>query len=475
MAAAYEAAKKPGIAARELRAAIRLLDASDDGAVQMRLARLLYDEADMGPARAAFLRAAELLSDPDQVAEARYYAAKSLFLAGGRRKFDSISELKKIAERYPDSPAAGSASFLLGDMSSTLETARAHYRRAAAVRSSVDAREALYRVGDRSLKMKDAAGAVRAWEDYVERYPTGEATARVAYETGKLHERAGRASRARAMYTAATLAEPTSYFAMRAGDNLGVSPLDRVLAEPRPWLGLASEGEAAALVLRRLDALESSGLRAEWDAEFQAATRTFAKRPAALIALAEGVRDRGYPVPAINLGWQLWEMRGREWDGRLLRVVFPFIYRETILREAERKGIDPYLLAGLVRQESSFRHDARSRVDATGLCQIMPSTGEWLAPAAGVRNFDRSLLEVPEVNLRMGAEYLEDLLDRYDGAADLALAGYNAGPGRADRWRRQLPSRDRDAFRDAIPFNETREYVKLVLRNAEVYQRLYSR
>ena len=318
-----------------------------------------------------------------------------------------------------------------------------------------------------------AAGAIRAWEDYVDRYPSGEATARVAYETGKLHERAGRASRARAMFTAATLAEPTSYFAMRAGEKLGVSALDPVLAEPRPWLGLASDGEAAANVLRRLDALESVGLMEEWNAEYAAATRSLAKRPAALIALAEGVRDRGYPVPAINLGWQLWEGRGRVWDARLLRVVFPFIYRDVLVREAERKGISPFLLAGLVRQESSFRHDARSRVSATGLCQIMPSTGEWLASSAGIRTFDRSLLEVPEINLRMGAEYLEDLLDRYHGAEDLALAGYNAGPGRADRWRRQLPSRDRDAFREGIPFSETREYVKLVLRNAAVYERLY--
>ena len=84
------------------------------------------------------------------------------------------------------------------------------------------------------------------------------------------------------------------------------------------------------------------------------------------------------------------------------------------------------------------------------------------------------MLLIPEVNLRMGAHYLADLLDRYDGARDLALAGYNAGPGRADRWRRELGhNRDVDAFREKIPFDETRHYVKVVLRNAAVYDRLY--
>jgi soluble lytic murein transglycosylase len=99
-----------------------------------------------------------------------------------------------------------------------------------------------------------------------------------------------------------------------------------------------------------------------------------------------------------------------------------------------------------------------------------------LARSAGVEEWDTRLLTVPEVNLRMGAIYLRDMLRRYDGASDLALAGYNAGPGRADRWRHELRYSDGpDAFRDRIPFAETRHYVKVVLRNQAVYRRLYAR
>jgi soluble lytic murein transglycosylase len=132
------------------------------------------------------------------------------------------------------------------------------------------------------------------------------------------------------------------------------------------------------------------------------------------------------------------------------------------------------LLAGLIRQESSFRADAESWVGATGLSQIMPATGRWLASALRIRGFETRLLKVPEVNVRMGASYLGDQLESYDGARDLALAAYNAGPSRATRWKRELGyGGDTDAFREAIPFDETRNYVKVVLRNAEIYSRLY--
>jgi soluble lytic murein transglycosylase len=379
-----------------------------------------------------------------------------------------------VAERYPGTAAAGTALFLLGDAATSNQAGVTFYRRAAAVHSSADAREALFRAGDRSLRLNDTGAAIRFWEEYVSRYPRGEETARVAYEVGKLHERAGRRSAAQSMYTAAMLAEPTSYYAMRAGERLGANPISAVLAEPRPWVGLASEPAEAAAVLRRLDALKVLGLTDAWTEEYQGALRAFERKPLATLVLAEGLRDRDEAVEAIRIGRRLLQVRNGEWDERLLRVVFPFPYRDLIVAESRRAGIDPILYAALVRQESSFRPTAKSWVGATGLGQIMPATGRWLAPAIGIRDYEQALLEVPEVNLRMGTKYLGDLLRRYDGAIDLALAGYNAGPGRADRWRRELNyGRDTDAFREAIPFDETRNYVKVVLRNAGIYEQLY--
>jgi len=475
-AAAYQSAAQPGPAARTLRAA---LDAGspDGGDVRLRLAQLLYDERDFTPARAAFLHAGELLTDQESKAYAELHAARSLFRSGGgaRARQTAIAEFAQVAERYAGTAAAGTALFLLGDEAASTQSALGFYRRAAAVTHSPDAREALYRVGDRNLRLKNNAAAIQAWEEYVARYPAGDQTALVAYEIGKLHDAAGRRTEARAMYTASSLAEPTAYWGIRAAERLGVEPLQGVFASPRAWVGLASEPVEATAVLQRLDHLAAAGLTGPREQEYQAALRDFARKPLAMLTLAEGIRDRNDAVEAIRLGRLLLVSRGGVWDDRVLRLVYPFPYRDLIVAESERAGINPLFYAALIRQESTFRPAVKSWVGATGLGQIMPATGQWLAPSVGIRDYDHSLLEIPEVNLRMGTKYLRDLLRRYNGAPDLALAGYNAGPGRADRWRTQFKhGRDTDAFRAAIPFDETRSYVMIVMRNAAIYERLYS-
>jgi soluble lytic murein transglycosylase len=469
-AAAYEAGGRPGLAARALRSALRA-GAPDDGPTRLRLGRLLFDARDFRPAREALLDAAGRLSDPAQAAEAELYAARALRRLGS---LDGYAEMKTLAEKRAGTAAAGSALFLLGDASDDRERAIAYYRRAAEVTASGDAREAGYRLGDRLLKAGEDGAAAAAWEALARRWPRGERTAEAAYRAGVIHERAGRDDRARTMYAAAIAADPVSYYAVRAADRAGADPLAAALANAREWPAVPGDAGETATALRRLEALDAAGMQDAWAQELEWQIRRLDRRPAALLALAEGLRDAGRTVEAIRLGRGLLERRGGEWDARLLRVVFPFEYRALLTAEAERVDVDPYLLAGLVRQESSFNPRARSWVGATGLSQIMPATGRWLAPGAGVSSFDPSLLAVPEINLRMGARYLRDQLRRYGGKRDLALAAYNAGPRRADTWRRELGyGGDPDRFRERIPFAETREYVQVVIRNAVVYRRLY--
>ncbi|MBD0321579.1 MAG: transglycosylase SLT domain-containing protein, partial [Gemmatimonadetes bacterium] len=370
--------------------------------------------------------------------------------------------------------AAAGAWFFLGDASSTRELAIANYRRGAAVRVGPYAREALFRAGDRALGNKDPALAAALWEEYATRYPTSAQTSEVAYSAGVYHERGGRAERAAALYRIALAADPVSYHAVRAADRLGTDILVETLREPIPWEGLASDPAEAAAALRRLDALERAGLDGPWEEELAAQLRRLERRQLARLMVAEGVRDRGHTVDGIRIGRRLLDERGGRWDARLLRVVFPFPFRNVLMDAARGAEVDPYLLAGLVRQESSFDPLARSRVGATGLGQVMPVTGRWLARSAGVEDFEPRHLAVAEINARMSASYLRDQLRHYKGKRDLALAAYNAGPRNADQWKRDLGyGRDVDAFRDRIPFPETREYVKVVLRNAEVYRRLY--
>jgi soluble lytic murein transglycosylase-like protein len=299
---------------------------------------------------------------------------------------DGVAALRRLAERRPGTAAAGSAWFLLGDAASDRDAAIAHYRRAAAVASSPHAREAQLRVGDRCRRAGDEECAAKAWEEYAARWPRGDATAETAYRAGVMLERMGRTERARAMYAAAVAAEPTAYHAVRAADRLGVDPLAGAIAAAAAWEPAPGSDDKVAGVLRRLRTLEDAGLDEAWKAELEVQARLLEGRPSALLLLGEGVRDAGHAVEAIRIGRRLLELRGGAWDERLLRLVFPLPYRELIADEAERSGIDPWLLAGLVRQESSFDPRARSWVGARGLSQIMPKTGAWLARGAGVRS-----------------------------------------------------------------------------------------
>jgi hypothetical protein len=157
-ATAYEAAGQPGLAARSLRGAMTAGAPRDAGMV-LKLARLLYQERDLGPARDAFRRAAGLLTDPEMVAEAQLYAARSLYIGGGRAKWDAIAEFKQVAERYPTTAAAATSLLILGEASSSMERGLDYYRRAAAILAASSARARRIRTGAEPPGLRAARSA----------------------------------------------------------------------------------------------------------------------------------------------------------------------------------------------------------------------------------------------------------------------------------------------------------------------------
>jgi len=157
----------------------------------------------------------------------------------------------------------------------------------------------------------------------------------------------------------------------------------------------------------------------------------------------------------------------------MVRVVYPFPYRDLVVREAEEWGVDPIMLAAIIRQESAFKADIVSRAGAVGLMQVMPPTGKALARAHGPTGFHETSLTTPEVNLHLGAAFFVEMSGRYDNDLPLVLSAYNAGPTRATRWRRYPEASEPLRFTERIPFDETRGYVKNVRRNVGLYQALY--
>jgi soluble lytic murein transglycosylase len=155
------------------------------------------------------------------------------------------------------------------------------------------------------------------------------------------------------------------------------------------------------------------------------------------------------------------------------RMLFPMLYWDIISLHAAKAEIDPTLVLGVIRQESSFEEKAKSKSNARGLMQILPSTGRELARKARMSRYNTNSLYHAETNIALGTQFLASLIKRY-GKAELALAAYNAGPSRADRWLREYGGNDMAEFVEQIPFSETQGYVKKVLSNKAHYDLLAS-
>ena len=154
-----------------------------------------------------------------------------------------------------------------------------------------------------------------------------------------------------------------------------------------------------------------------------------------------------------------------------LRMYYPVKYQDLIRENARRNNIDPHLVMGLILQESYYNPEARSRVGATGLMQIMPPTGRELAQKLRIP-FGEKRLENPEVNIRLGTFYLKHLINLFDGNVYFAVAAYNGGQGNVAKWRRANRGRPVDEIIESIPFSETRGYVKRVTMLRSSYSRI---
>jgi soluble lytic murein transglycosylase-like protein len=152
-----------------------------------------------------------------------------------------------------------------------------------------------------------------------------------------------------------------------------------------------------------------------------------------------------------------------------LKMYYPNRYREHINEYSQKNGLDPFLIMGLIHQESHFTPNAKSVVGATGLMQLMPATAKELAGRMGIS----PRLTDPKTNIRLGTAHFKMLTGLFGGNTELAVAAYNAGQGRVLGWRRAAPSRPMDEFLESIPFRETRTYVKHVVMLRSAYKRMY--
>ena len=253
-----------------------------------------------------------------------------------------------------------------------------------------------------------------------------------------------------------SLARENNFYGLLAAEDSGLvntpagkgwkpSPVDLDAVAKRPAI-------ARALALYRLE-MKSEGLR-----EWQFAIREMNDQQ--LLAAAELARVANVPDRAISAAERTVMLH--DFSQR-----FPTPFRDDLYACAKAQGLDTAWVYGLIRQESRFMADAKSRVGAAGLMQLMPATARWAAKRVGMSEFSpRNVADIP-VNLALGSFYLKHVLDDL-GHPVLATAAYNAGPGRARRWRADA-ALEGAIYAESIPFSETRDYVKKVMANAWFY------
>jgi soluble lytic murein transglycosylase len=407
---------------------------------------------------------------------AAYQSARARLRAGDAA--GAQAGLRRVLADFPnDADAAASARYLQADLA--LDAGRETEARtgflavASSYPQSTWAPLAAFRGALLALTAGDARAAAAALDAAAARWPQAAERTAAAYWAGRAWERAGDAARARERWDDVLAREPASYYAGLAARRLGRA----AWAPPEGPLPAAAPDEraTAAATAQRAALLERLGLGAEAGYERDWLARWADGSVPRQLGAAAALQAGGRPGPSIRLAARAVE-EGAPRVAATYRLLNPLLYGDALRREADARGVEPALAAALVKQESNFTADAVSPAGARGLMQVMPAVGRslWTARDAAAHGaWSAARLFDPDVNLALGMRHLRASLGAWPHPA-YALAAYNAGGSRVRRWRASAGSDDPELFVERIPFEETRDYVRIVLRGRELYRVLYA-
>jgi soluble lytic murein transglycosylase len=433
-----------------------------------------------GPSQVMALK----INDPDVDAE-RYYSLAN-FYRNQMQEMPMVSAIDAAIARDPASRWTESALFLGGNyywVQLDRDRASAYYKRLADnFPTATDATPAQWRVAWAAV-LKRQPDASELLIDHIRRFSGSPFAPDALYWLGRLAEESDNPALARTYYQKLQARFPQNYFSTTSSSRLkalGAGPAAdaSVLASIQPLPASLTLGAtvpaAAANRQARAEALRSIGFDSSAELELRAAYAATGE-PRLLLEAAQEAAAAGSVGVAIvtvrqiypQLEWRRFEDVPREvW---LAAYAMPF--QPSILSRSNAVGLDPMLTAGLIRQESAYQPDAHSGANAFGLMQLLPKTARRYAKQAKVR-YSTPMLFEPDYNIHLGTIYLAGLRRDF-GSVESALAAYNAGEERVTQWTAGQTYREPAEFVDSIPFTETREYVEIVTRNADIYRKLY--
>jgi soluble lytic murein transglycosylase len=435
-------------------------------------------------ARADFDAYLEALPDGDRAIDARYYRG----LSSPPR--ESAQQLLKLASDAPEDDFAPMALLEAGKANEEVAdyaSAESIYQHLVAAYPTRDAGMAgAFRRGLARYMRGNSSGALQTWADLLEHEPTPAVRAQTLYWSGKVLAAHGDDDAAAQRYREAAAVRPVDYYVLRAQvalqppanssefDPSHIAASDE--AELARWfashgldLNAAPRTAGQEPPYLRATALVQHALFRQANWEYEAFLTSYADKPDRLYWLAARFGDMGLPNAALKLGSAA--LHGATAEGQvsmldvplaLARASSPLAYPDLVVATARARGIDPLLFMSLVHQESDFDAHAESVAKAKGLTQIIPQTGNEIASALKVPGFRQEDLFLPKQNLRFGAYYFGERLKR-NGSVVRALAAYNAGDGNVDNWTGS-GREDADVFVEYVPFAETHDYVKAILK-----------
>ena len=447
--------------------------------------------------------------------------------AAGAYGGDPSGLYHEFARRYPDHPRAPEALWLGAvalERAGDWQQAGAFYQQLAALYPQDQrATEAKFRQGLALYALRDAASALKVWAEVPLEGLTPEERARRLTWLGLTAKAAGDAEAAHRYWREAAAASPASYYGLRASDLDTGAPLrlspevspalpDSKLSEHdwqeiglwvKGWPLLDSSGDQspaqggegsgpaatpspapeAPLLEEKLVQRGAALLRLGWRdralTTYQALRDQVRDVPQALLKLARIADGAGLHPVALSCAERLIALGAKagapDPPKALLKLSYPTHYGHLVQAEAKEWAVEPLLFLALIRQESRFDPQAVSYAGATGLTQVMPETGQWIASRLGVEPFSTRLLERPVISVRFGIWYMAQSLELFDRDWILALTAYNAGLGSAQRWTNGQAIADHDLFVETIPFAQTRDYVRRVYEQYRRYEEIYRR
>ncbi|MCG6136667.1 MAG: transglycosylase SLT domain-containing protein [Nostoc sp. LLA-1] len=447
-----------------------------------------------------------------------YRAARGLQV-GGKERERAIATYNQLVQQFPEASDTGTGLLRLAEMARTRKDALPYLDQVIA-RFPQQASRAVVEKARIYQGLKDQKSAQQAWQLLINQYPNSNEAAeyrwnqanekakardyigawewaqpiatnnpnsilapRAGFWVGKWATALGKEQEARTAYEYVLSQFPYSYYAWRSATMLGlnVGNFDtvrqlqpEVVPQQRPVPPAGSETFKELYLLG-----QDRDAWLQWETEFlnkmqPTVSEQFTE---GLMRLARGQNLSGIGIisrledretPEEQAEYEALSQQVTYWQAR-----YPFPYQQEIKKWSAERQLNPLLVTALMRQESMFESKITSVAGASGLMQVMPSTAAWIAPQ--IKLDTKAIdLEDPNQNIKLGTWYLDHTHQQYNNNSMLAIASYNAGPGNVSKWLRTIGKTDPDEFVEAIPFNETRNYVRQVFGNYWNYLRLYN-